>query len=45
MGTSLKKIVYDFGGGILNGKKLKAIRCGGPMGSTIPESPVLTILS
>ncbi len=38
MGTSLKEIVYDFGGGIPNGKKLKAIHFGGPMGGTIPES-------
>ncbi len=38
MGTSLRDIVYDFGGGIPKGKKLKAIHFGGPMGGTIPES-------
>lgn len=38
MGTSLREIVYDIGGGIPNGKKLKAIHFGGPMGGSIPES-------
>jgi len=38
MGTSLKEIVYDFGGGIPSGKQLKAIHFGGPMGGSIPES-------
>jgi len=38
MGTSLREIVYDIGGGILNGKKLKAVHFGGPMGGSIPES-------
>lgn len=38
MGTSIKEIIYDFGGGIPNGKKLKAIHFGGPMGGSIPES-------
>lgn len=38
MGTSLRKIVYDIGGGVRNGKKLKAVHFGGPMGGSIPES-------
>ncbi|AGL01427.1 (2Fe-2S) ferredoxin domain-containing protein [Desulfoscipio gibsoniae] len=38
MGTSLKEIIYNFGGGIPNGKKLKAVHFGGPMGGSIPES-------
>lgn len=38
MGTSLREIIYDFGGGIPNGKKLKAVHFGGPMGGSIPES-------
>jgi NADH:ubiquinone oxidoreductase subunit F (NADH-binding) len=37
MGTSLKEIVYDIGGGILNGKKIKAVQTGGPSGGVIPE--------
>lgn len=37
-GTTLREIVYDIGGGIPDGKKLKAIHFGGPMGGSIPES-------
>lgn len=37
-GTTLRAIVYDIGGGIPNGKKLKAVHFGGPMGGSIPES-------
>jgi len=36
-GTTLRKIVYDIGGGIPDGKKLKAVHMGGPMGGSIPE--------
>lgn len=38
MGITLRKIVYDIGGGIPNGKKLKAVQSGGPSGGFIPES-------
>lgn len=44
MGTSLRKIVYDIGGGVPNGKKLKAVHFGGPMGGSIPESLIDTPL-
>jgi len=44
MGTSLREIVYDIGGGIPNGKKLKAVHFGGPMGGSIPESLIDTPL-
>ncbi|NMA55319.1 MAG: NADH-quinone oxidoreductase subunit NuoF [Firmicutes bacterium] len=37
MGTSLRKIVYDIGGGPERGRKLKAIQTGGPSGGCIPE--------
>lgn len=37
MGTTLKEIVYDIGGGIPNGKKFKAIQTGGPSGGCITE--------
>ncbi len=37
-GTTLREIVYDIGGGIPNGKKLKAVHFGGPMGGSIPGS-------
>lgn len=36
MGTPLRKIIYDIGGGIPNGKKLKAVHFGGSMGGSIP---------
>jgi NADH:ubiquinone oxidoreductase subunit F (NADH-binding)/NAD-dependent dihydropyrimidine dehydrogenase PreA subunit len=36
MGTTLRQIVYDIGGGIPNNKKLKAIQTGGPSGGCLP---------
>jgi NADH:ubiquinone oxidoreductase subunit F (NADH-binding)/(2Fe-2S) ferredoxin/NAD-dependent dihydropyrimidine dehydrogenase PreA subunit len=36
MGTTLREIVYDIGGGIPNGKKLKAVQTGGPSGGCLP---------
>ncbi len=44
MGTTLREIVYDIGGGIPNGKKLKAVHFGGPMGGSIPASLIDTPL-
>ena len=38
MGITLREIVYDIGGGIPGGKKLKAVQTGGPSGGCIPES-------
>jgi NADH:ubiquinone oxidoreductase subunit F (NADH-binding)/Pyruvate/2-oxoacid:ferredoxin oxidoreductase delta subunit len=38
MGTPLRKIVFDIGGGIPHKKKFKAIQTGGPSGGCIPES-------
>ena len=38
MGTTLREIVFDIGGGIPNGKKFKAAQTGGPSGGCIPES-------
>ena len=38
MGITLKEMVYDIGGGIRGGKKLKAVQTGGPSGGCIPES-------
>jgi NADH:ubiquinone oxidoreductase subunit F (NADH-binding)/Pyruvate/2-oxoacid:ferredoxin oxidoreductase delta subunit len=40
MGTTLKEIVFDIGGGIENGKKFKAVQIGGPSGGCIPESHI-----
>ncbi len=36
MGTTLREIIYDIGGGIPDGKKLKAVQTGGPSGGCIP---------
>jgi len=36
MGTTLKEIVYEIGGGIPEGKKFKAVQLGGPSGGCIP---------
>jgi len=37
MGTSLRKIIFDIGGGIPKGRKFKAVQTGGPSGGMIPE--------
>ena len=37
MGTSLRTIIYDIGGGIPKKKKFKAVQTGGPSGGCIPE--------
>jgi NADH:ubiquinone oxidoreductase subunit F (NADH-binding)/Pyruvate/2-oxoacid:ferredoxin oxidoreductase delta subunit len=36
MGTPIRKIVFDIGGGIPNGKAYKAVQIGGPSGGCIP---------
>ncbi len=35
MGTTLQEIVFDIGGGIIDGKKFKAVQTGGPSGGVI----------
>jgi NADH-quinone oxidoreductase subunit F/NAD(P)H dehydrogenase (quinone)/NADP-reducing hydrogenase subunit HndC len=37
MGTPLRTIIYDIGGGIPNKKKFKAVQLGGPSGGCVPE--------
>ena len=37
MGTTLREIVFDIGGGIPKGRKFKAVQTGGPSGGMIPE--------
>ena len=37
MGTTLKELIYDIGGGIPNGKKFKAIQTGGPSGGCLTD--------
>ncbi len=38
MGTTVREIVFDIGGGIPNGKAFKAVQTGGPSGGCIPAS-------
>ncbi|MFH2002817.1 MAG: NAD(P)H-dependent oxidoreductase subunit E [Planctomycetota bacterium] len=38
MGTALRTIIYDIGGGIKDGKAFKAVQTGGPSGGCLPES-------
>lgn len=42
MGTPLRKVIEDIGGGIPNGKKFKAAQTGGPSGGCIPASLIDT---
>ena len=37
MGTTLREIIFDIGGGIQNGKKFKAVQIGGPAGGCLTE--------
>lgn len=37
MGITLREIIYEIGGGIKNGKQLKAVQTGGPSGGCIPK--------
>jgi NADH:ubiquinone oxidoreductase subunit F (NADH-binding)/Pyruvate/2-oxoacid:ferredoxin oxidoreductase delta subunit len=37
MGTTLRTIIYDIGGGIPKKKKFKAVQLGGPSGGCVPE--------
>jgi NADH-quinone oxidoreductase subunit F len=36
MGTTLREIIYDIGGGVLNDRKFKAVQIGGPSGGCLP---------
>ncbi len=42
MGTTLREIIYDIGGGIPGGKAFKAAQTGGPSGGCIPASLIDT---
>ncbi len=44
MGIPLREVIYDIGGGIEGGRKLKAVQTGGPSGGCIPSSIVDTTL-
>ncbi len=42
IGTTLREVIYDIGGGIPGGKKFKAAQTGGPSGGCIPASHIDT---
>ncbi len=42
MGTTLRELIYDIGGGIPNGRKFKAIQTGGPSGGCLTEKDLDT---
>ena len=42
MGTTLREIIYDIGGGIKNGRKFKAVQTGGPSGGCLAEKDLDT---
>ncbi len=44
MGTTLREVIEDIGGGIPNGKKFKAVQTGGPSGGCIPASLIDTAI-
>jgi len=38
MGTSLRKLIFDIGGGVPEGRTFKAVQTGGPSGGCLPEA-------
>ncbi len=40
MGTPIREIVFDIGGGVPGGRKFKAVQIGGPSGGCIPEEHI-----
>ena len=45
MGTTLREIIFDIGGGIRNGRKFKGVQTGGPSGGIIVEKDLDTPIS
>jgi formate dehydrogenase iron-sulfur subunit len=37
-GVTLRELLYDFGGGSLSGRPIRAVQVGGPLGAYLPES-------
>lgn len=42
LGTTLREVIFDIGGGVTGGKKFKAVQVGGPSGGCIPKDFVDT---
>ena len=38
MGITLRELIFDIGGGVLSGKRFKAVQTGGPSGGCLPEA-------
>ena len=43
MGTTLREVIYEIGGGIKGGKKFKAVQTGGPSGGCLTEKDLDTL--
>ena len=44
MGTTLRHVIFDIGGGIRDGKGFKAVQLGGPSGGCVPEHLLDTVI-
>ncbi|MBR2682897.1 MAG: 4Fe-4S binding protein, partial [Atopobiaceae bacterium] len=44
MGTTLREVIFDIGGGIRGGKEFKAVQLGGPSGGCVPASKLDTVI-
>ena len=44
MGTTLRQVIFDIGGGIRNNKEFKAVQLGGPSGGCVPASKLDTVI-
>jgi formate dehydrogenase iron-sulfur subunit len=43
-GVTLRELLYDYGGGSLSGRPIRAVQVGGPLGAYLPESQFDTIV-
>ncbi|GAB7015489.1 NADH-ubiquinone oxidoreductase-F iron-sulfur binding region domain-containing protein [Methanogenium cariaci] len=44
LGTPLRRIIFDIGGGVMNNRAFKAVQSGGPSGGCLPESKLDTLV-
>ncbi|MBR3314311.1 MAG: NADH-quinone oxidoreductase subunit NuoF [Atopobiaceae bacterium] len=44
MGTTLREVIFDIGGGIRDNKEFKAVQLGGPSGGCVPASKLDTVI-
>lgn len=44
MGKTINDVIFDIGGGIKNGKKIKAVQMGGPSGGCVPQKLLDTVI-